>query len=158
MLKRHNGTHYTGSIFNMDIEIFKLSFLRSESFRSFFHYIDCSGGIFVHRWANPIRSLAVWALLPESKVLAVVSHLRAQPCQLNLSRTYMRARTHACTQVLHLAPIVSYAHQSFLNCAVLTHHERWERENGQTTRRLAVAGAKNADVQQVPNPSFVRYL
>ena len=69
MLKRYNGTHYTGSVFNMDIEIFRLSFLRSETFRSFFDAIDCSGGIFVHRWANPIRSLAVWALLPESVVL-----------------------------------------------------------------------------------------
>ncbi len=84
MLKRHNGTHYTGAVFNMDVEIFSLSFLRSETFRSFFAAIDCSGGIFVHRWANPIRSLAVWALLPESKVrtVAVLTACAAAPAGL----------------------------------------------------------------------------
>jgi hypothetical protein len=68
MLERYDGKHYTGYHYANDIEIAKVSFLRSESYRSFFDFVDCSGGIFVHRWGCPIRSMAVWALLPKSKV------------------------------------------------------------------------------------------
>ena len=70
MLAQHNGTHYNGAHYIDDLQIASLSFLRSEPYRSLLNFIDCSGGIFVHRWGCPIRALAVWALLPESKVRA----------------------------------------------------------------------------------------
>ena len=66
---------YTGAHYNNDVEIASLGFMRSEGVRSFFEFIDCAGGIFVYRWGCPVRSMAVWALLPESKVLHLAHSL-----------------------------------------------------------------------------------
>ena len=68
LLARCEGGWYSGAHYNNDVEVAKLSFVRSEGFRSLFAAIDCSGGILTHRWGCPVRSLAVWALLPDSKV------------------------------------------------------------------------------------------
>jgi len=90
MLKRHDGMRYTGAHYNNDVEIASLGFMRSEGVRSFFEHIDCSGGIFIYRWGCPVRSMAVWALLPESKVRHLADLL-----------SYAHQSFHSCVAPTH---------------------------------------------------------
>ncbi|KAL4424390.1 hypothetical protein ABPG77_005633 [Micractinium sp. CCAP 211/92] len=61
---------YTGCHFWSNFEIGRLSFFRSEAYRSFFEHLDDAGGFFYERWGDaPVHTLAAAALLDRSQVL-----------------------------------------------------------------------------------------
>ncbi|KAG0675593.1 alpha-1,2-mannosyltransferase KRE2 [Pichia californica] len=69
LISDDNGETYNLCHFWSNFEIGKLEFLRSKTYRSYFDYLDKSGGFFYERWGDaPIHTIAAALFLDKEKI------------------------------------------------------------------------------------------